>query len=140
MFSPAGFGPVLAQAVGTPSITVYGGRESFRTTQRGGAHLAPTLGIDPIKPCDCHSHRHACRKFIDERKAFKDIEAFVNEVVIPPKAKPRVLIVGTTYVDSDDRVKLTEHWAKLQDHAQSGLRFPASRHGFAKVAGAFQKR
>ncbi len=82
IFSPAGFGPVLAQAVGTPSITVYGGRESFKTTQRAGAHLAPTLGIDPIRPCDCHSHRHACRKSIDEPRALQKIEAFVNENVV----------------------------------------------------------
>jgi hypothetical protein len=60
VFCNAGFAPVLAQAVGTPSITVYGGRECFKTTQRAGEHLAPTLGIDPDQTCDCMSERHVC--------------------------------------------------------------------------------
>ena len=78
VFSPAGFGPVLAQAVGTPVIAVYGGRESYRTTEAAGAHLAPTLGIDPINPCDCHSHRHNCDKTIDVPLSVERVKAFVD--------------------------------------------------------------
>lgn len=81
VFANAGMAPVLAQAVRTPSIVVYGGRESFRTTQRAGAHLAPTLGIDPINPCDCHSHSHACDKRIDVKAALPRIRAFLKEHV-----------------------------------------------------------
>jgi hypothetical protein len=79
VFCNAGMAPVLAQATGIASIVVYGGRESFRTTQRAGAHLAPTLGIDPINPCDCHSHTHACDKRIDVEKAMARIRTFVDE-------------------------------------------------------------
>lgn len=140
VFTPAGFGPVLAQAVGTPSIVVYGGRESFKTTQVAGAHLAPTLGIDPIHPCDCHSHRHGCDKRIDVPKAIERALHFVNEhgqsrgvadrVELPLNAgiaahppleapacrqdeKPRILVFATTYVDCKERAKLTEQWLSL---------------------------
>ena len=58
-FFNAGFAPVLAQAVGLKSIVVYGGRESYRTTQAAGSHLAPTLGIDPINPSDRWRRRSA---------------------------------------------------------------------------------
>lgn len=80
VFCNAGMAPVLAQAVGTPSVVVYGGRESFRTTQRAGAHLAPTLGIDPVNPCDCHSHTHHCDKRIDVQSALPRIESFMEDV------------------------------------------------------------
>jgi hypothetical protein len=78
VFCNAGMAPVLAQAVGTPSIVVYGGRESFKTSQRAGAHLAPTLGIDPVDPCDCHSHTHNCNKFIDIPPALARIREFID--------------------------------------------------------------
>ncbi len=78
VFCNAGMAPVLAQAVGVSSIVVYGGRESFRTTQRAGAHLAPTLGVDPINPCDCHSHSHDCQKSIDVAAQLPRIMEFVN--------------------------------------------------------------
>lgn len=77
VFANAGMAPVLAQAVGTPCITVYGGRESFRTSQAAGAHLAPSLGIDPINPCDCHSHSHQCDKRVDVPVAKVKIDDFL---------------------------------------------------------------
>jgi hypothetical protein len=109
VFANAGFGPVLAQAVGTPSVVVYGGRESFKTTDKAGDHLAPTLGIDPINPCDCHSHLHACDKRIDVAAAKASIKDFVEVAT----RKYKVLVFGTTYVDSEDRVALTQHWNTL---------------------------
>jgi ADP-heptose:LPS heptosyltransferase len=83
VLSPAGFGPVLAQAVGTPIVAVYGGRESYKTTDRAGAHLAPTLGIDPDKPCDCHQHRHSCsqHKRITIEPALERLDNFVRQHV-----------------------------------------------------------
>jgi predicted SAM-dependent methyltransferase len=73
VLSPAGFAPVLAQAVHTPTVIVYGRRESFKTTDAGGAHLAPTLGIEPDKTCDCHSQAHQCHACRPERAPNKRI-------------------------------------------------------------------
>jgi hypothetical protein len=109
VFSAAGFSPVLAQAVGTRNVIVYGGRESFRTTERAGAHLAPTLGIDPINPCDCHWHKHDCDKRIDYGVARAKLWGFIDGMI----TNPRVLIFGTTYVDCLDRMVLTKHWINL---------------------------
>lgn len=101
VFGNAGFGPVLAQAVGTPVLIVYGGRESYRTTERAGAHLAPTLGIDPITPCDCHSHHHKCDKAIDipaavERavKFCDSLDANAQGQYRMPRAAPVLLNFG----------------------------------------------
>ena len=110
VMSPAGFAPVLAQAVGTPGVTVYGGRESFRTTQAAGAHLAPSLGIDPVTTCDCHSNTHCCDKTIDVIVARNRLADFVKDA---DRAKPRTLIFATTYVDCQDRATLTDHWLTL---------------------------
>jgi SAM-dependent methyltransferase len=107
VFCNAGFAPVLAQAVGTPFVCVYGGRESYRTTQRVGAHLAPALPIDPIAPCDCHSAQHACDKRIDVPRALAAVQAFV------PAQAARTLLFGTFYIDSPDRDGLTELWKRL---------------------------
>jgi hypothetical protein len=88
VFSPAGFGPVLAQAVGTPSVTVFGGRESSRTTICGGAHLAPTLGIDPDRPCDCYAARHGCDKRITLEPAIERLLAFAADPKTNPVYRP----------------------------------------------------
>jgi ADP-heptose:LPS heptosyltransferase len=79
VFCNAGFAPVMAQAVGTPSIVIYGGRESFRTSNAAGAHLAPTLGIDKDQPCDCHSHHcPGCRKDISIAPTRERVLEFVR--------------------------------------------------------------
>src|SRR5215471_7779764 len=108
VFCNAGFAPVLAQAVGTAVICVYGGRESYRTTQRVGAHLAPTCPIDPITPCDCHSNSHRCDKRIDVPAALAKIKEFVGD-----RMQRNTLLFGTFYVDSPDRDNLTDLWEKL---------------------------
>jgi hypothetical protein len=64
VFASPGFSVVLAQAVGTPVVCVFGGYENSRSFSIGARHT-PTLGIDPIEPCQCFSHDHACRKTID---------------------------------------------------------------------------
>lgn len=116
VFCNAGFAPVLAQAVGTPSIVVYGGRESFKTTQAAGAHLAPTLGIDPVRPCDCHSHSHSCDKKINVPNGIERIDAFIKgqlgELEVYPVKEPKTLIFATTYVDCAERAQLTDQWLK----------------------------
>lgn len=79
IFGNAGFSPVLAQAVGTPTIIVYGGNESFRTTNSVGAHLAPTLAIEPVKPCECHNKNHDCDKRIDVAAAIEKVKTFAEQ-------------------------------------------------------------
>jgi hypothetical protein len=111
VFCNAGFAPVLAQAVGTPVIVVYGGRESFRTTQRVGAHLARTLPIDPINPCDCHNSSHQCDKRIDLPRALVQLKDFVGPAALSKCCS--TLLFGTFYVDSPDRSNLTDLWEKL---------------------------
>jgi hypothetical protein len=78
VFANPGFSPVLAQAVGTPVIIVYGGNESFRTTNSVGAHLAPTLAIEPINPCECHARTHNCDKRIDVSAALDRVNEFAG--------------------------------------------------------------
>jgi ADP-heptose:LPS heptosyltransferase len=99
VFGNAGFTPILAQAVGTPNICVYGGNESFRFTNIVGAHLAPTLPIEPVKPCECFDRHHHCDKTIDLADALPKVEAFAG---LHGK-QPRVLVFGTTYVDGPEK-------------------------------------
>lgn len=117
-FGPAGFGPILAQAVGTPSITVFGGNECFATTQAAGAHLAPSLGIDPIKPCDCHGGYRGCNRMCDKRidvsAAIEHMNFFIESHKAFKRAlSPRVLIFGTVFEDNAARAHLTDLWVKL---------------------------
>ena len=79
VFGNAGFTPIMAQAIGAPAITVYGGNEGFEETNRSGAHLAPTLPIEPIKPCRCHLRFHDCDKTIDIGAALPKVRAFALE-------------------------------------------------------------
>jgi hypothetical protein len=119
VFGNAGFTPILAQAVGTPNIVVYGGNEGFEETNACGAHLAPTLAIEPDKPCRCHLRFHDCDKTITLEPAIERIEAFVAEHVdmsVSPAVvadKPRTLIFATTYVDTQERARLTKQWADV---------------------------
>lgn len=78
MFCSPGFAVILAQAVGTPVVTVFGGFENSKSFS-AGAKFAPYLGIDPVVPCDCFQHTHNCRKQIDLDPAAKRIKAFVDE-------------------------------------------------------------
>ncbi len=93
-FTCAGFAPVLAQAVGTPVVVVYGGHEGFSTTNSVGRHLAPTLAIEPDNVCECHAGHytrgaggvlvkpektHECPKAIDLCEAKRSLWNFVEE-------------------------------------------------------------
>jgi hypothetical protein len=92
-FTCAGFAPVLAQAVSTRCVVVYGGHEGFRTTNSVGAHLAPTLAIEPIRVCECHgghyrhvdnrlvkpARDHECDKTIDLVDAMSRLLEFVKQ-------------------------------------------------------------
>ena len=81
VYCSPGFATVLAQAVGTPLVAVFGARESSPTISLG-ARLAPTLGIDPVKPCLCFRSDYvcsgACDKTIDLPAARRRLEDFTN--------------------------------------------------------------
>lgn len=92
-FTCAGFAPVLAQAVGTPTVVVYGGHEGYSTTNIVGAHLAPTLPIEATNQCNCHGGHytrgpnqelvkpvrdHDCDKTIDLPAALARLHSFAG--------------------------------------------------------------
>lgn len=72
-----GLAVVIGQAVGTPVVCVFGGYESGYSFSTG-AEKTPTLCIEPKIPCDCFSHRHDCKKEIDMKKAFEQLEVFTK--------------------------------------------------------------
>lgn len=76
-FTNPGFAPVLSQAVGTRTVIVYGGNESYRTTNCVGSHLASTLAIEPDVPCACHDKKHDCNKHITLPPAIARLEEFI---------------------------------------------------------------
>lgn len=91
-FTCAGYAPVLAQAVGVPTVIVYGGHEVYASTNIVGAHLAPTLAIEPINPCNCHGghyrhtqrglekpqRTHECDKTTDVELAITRLDNFIG--------------------------------------------------------------
>ena len=77
VFSAPGFATVLAQAVGTPAVTVFGGYEDARSFS-AGAKFTKWLPIEPITPCACWSHAHACRKAIDMPRAIDALKEFCD--------------------------------------------------------------
>lgn len=80
VFCSPGFAGVLAQAVGTPVAMTFGGYERSAFFFEG-AKSAPVLGIDPVEPCDCFSHHHACKKSIDIEQAKSRLEIFASEAI-----------------------------------------------------------
>lgn len=79
-FCSPGFAGVLAHAVGTPVAMTFGGYERSAFFFEG-AKSAPVLGIDPINPCECFSHHHACRKSIDLVQAKSRLAVFASEAI-----------------------------------------------------------
>lgn len=75
--SAPGFMVPLAQALGVPSVCVFGGYENGKSFSLG-AKLAPHLAIEPINACDCFSHVHACDKRIDVPAAVARLQRFVG--------------------------------------------------------------
>lgn len=77
-FTCPGFAPVLSQAVGARTVIVYGGNESYKTTNSVGAHLADTLALEPINPCACHLKEHDCDKTMNVPFALERLQEFVT--------------------------------------------------------------
>jgi len=78
-FTSAGFGAILAPAVGTPVVSILGGYEHAAWLS-SAAKFVPYLGIDPIRPCACAisgCHRH-CDKRINLPTATARLLEFVG--------------------------------------------------------------
>lgn len=110
VFACPGFAPVLAQAVGTPNIIIYGGNETAATTNSVGAHLAPTLFVEPDHPCACHDKTHACDKRITLPPALKRVKEFAEQ---HGQRRMRTLIFATTYVNSPESAALLDRWIDI---------------------------
>lgn len=78
VWSSPGFAVILAQAVGTPSVCMFGGYEGGYSFSLG-AKLTPHLSIAPIRSCDCFRHDHPCNKKIDLLASRSRLEAFLEE-------------------------------------------------------------
>lgn len=96
VYCSAGFAPLLAQAVGTPVVCVFGGHESSMTI-KDGAKFAPTLGIDPIEPCNCFDHNHAHRKAINIPRAVARTLTFIEENVRADSAQGAPVSTRSAY-------------------------------------------
>jgi len=83
VMSSPGFGVVLAQAVETPVVAVFGGYEAGYSFD-AGARFTPTLAITPINQCDCFSHTHPCDKTINMDEALARLNDFVSEHATKP--------------------------------------------------------
>jgi len=77
VMSSPGFAVILAQAVGTPSVCVFGGYEAGYSFSLG-ARFTPHLAIEPIRPCPCFQHHHQCDKTTDLPAALSSLDAFLT--------------------------------------------------------------
>lgn len=82
VYCSPGFAAPLAQSVGTPLVTVFGGFECSKSFS-AGARFAPYLGIDPIHPVWDFSHRPK-NKTIDVRTYGRRIQEFCDETAKHP--------------------------------------------------------
>lgn len=85
VFAAPGFATILAQAVGTPSVTVYGGYEDARTFS-AGARFAPWLPIEPIVPVCDFRHDTTHDKSIDLAAALPRLQEFAHAAADRPRA------------------------------------------------------
>lgn len=74
IYSAPGFALVMAQAIGRPVVSLFGGYEkaySFRDD-------AMTCKIEPDDPCDCFTHTHGCGKHMPIERAKRQALDFVR--------------------------------------------------------------
>jgi len=79
VFCSPGFMTIMAQAVGTKSICVFGGYESAKSFSYG-ATLTPWLAIEPITPCGCWTNECQHDKTIDIDAALLSIADFMGRI------------------------------------------------------------
>jgi ADP-heptose:LPS heptosyltransferase len=77
VFTSPCFMTVLAQAVSTPMICVFGGFEG-KDSFSAGARYSPWLPIEPINPCVCWQYTCTHDKTIDLPLAHERIETFLE--------------------------------------------------------------
>ena len=81
VFCSPGFALILAQAVKSPLVAVFGGHESARLYD----HENKTdLLISPKNPCECFSKTHPCDKRIDLDYWMPKLKEFANDYQKPP--------------------------------------------------------
>jgi len=80
VYAHPGFSVPLAQSVGTPVISVFGGYENSKSFSVG-AQWAPYLGVDPINSCQCFLHSHPCDKTIDVPRALEQVRKFASNAI-----------------------------------------------------------
>jgi hypothetical protein len=122
VYASPGFAVPLAQAVGTPVVCVFGGYENS-SSFTGGAALAPYLGIDPVIPCGCFSHTHACSKIINVPQAQGRLQQFVDKYADTPRAREAnsgQLELPLEAVHESRRVGNADHAGRV-GAAQSGV-------------------
>lgn len=79
VFCSPGFAVILAQAVETPVVSIFGGYERAYSFS-AGARYSPYLGIEPINPTDDFKHE-VRSKTIDMSSATDALLSFVGEHV-----------------------------------------------------------
>jgi hypothetical protein len=79
-FGSPGYLIPLSQALGRPVVCVFGGYENGSSFS-AGARFAPYLPIEPIDPCNCWRHDHACKKAIDLPLAKSKLIEFANAAI-----------------------------------------------------------
>ena len=79
LFGAPGFITVMGQAIGTPTVTVFGGYED-KSSFSSGAAFTKWLPIEPIRPCPCWTHHHNCRKRVDMPKAVHALRDFLKGI------------------------------------------------------------
>lgn len=78
VYTAPGFAVVLAQAVGVPVVSVFGGYEDS-SSFAAGARFSPYLGIDPIHPVRDFRHNNRVDKTLDVSAAIGRALEFIHE-------------------------------------------------------------
>lgn len=85
VYTSGGFAAILAMAVETPVISVFGSYERAEAIS-SGSRYSPYLGIEPIAPCSCMNGdcRKRCSKHLDVDKERSRIISFVDGLGLGP--------------------------------------------------------
>lgn len=86
VFSPPCFAAPLAQAVGTPAVTVFGGFEDSRSFAWGAGETR-WLPIEPLRRCACWRPDHDCNKRIDMDSARVRLDLFLSSLGVERKER-----------------------------------------------------
>lgn len=79
VYCAPGFATVMAQAIGTPVVTIFGGYQNGATLDMG---VGRYHFIDPIRSCNCFAHSHPCDKKIDIGAQLPKLQEFVGSLFV----------------------------------------------------------